>query len=166
MGASNIDFSLLPKVPFCMLFWAISAYTKEHAYGKQADVSKERVGLATAYAIHYGLNTGMVIHYLNGEYYTGKSRNADAILAVVSPYIVREDCKHIKQIIHQGCPSYLDFKETYKNKHQVLWKGNQQTFFQYPKVTAKVMNKEERNSHVLLFRHRVVLFLPYCPATP
>jgi hypothetical protein len=123
---------------------------------EQTDTSKERVDLATACAIHYGLNTGMVIRYLNGKY-TGESRNADAILAAVPPYIVREDCKHIKQIVNQGCPSYLDFEEMYKNKHQVLWKGNQQTFLQYPKVTAKA-KKEERNSHVLRFRHWVVFF--------
>jgi hypothetical protein len=126
-------------------------------YSEQTKISKERVDLATACAIHYGLNTGMVIRYLNGKY-TSKSRNADVILAAVSSYIVREDCKHIKQIIDQGCPSYLDFEERYKNKHQVLWEGNQQAFLQYSEVTAKVMNKEERNSHVLPVRHWVVFF--------
>jgi hypothetical protein len=89
---------------------------------------------------------------------TGKSRNTDAILAAVSPYIVREDCKHIKQIIDQGCSSYLDFEEMYRNKHQVLWKRNQQTFLQYPEVNAKAMKKEERNSHVLPFKDGVFFF--------
>ncbi len=94
----------------------------------------------------------MVICYIGGEY-TGESRDVDEILSVVSPCIEKEDCEHIRQIINQGCPSYLDFKGTVKNKHQVLCRGNQQTFLQYTKFTAKAMNKEEQNSHVLLFRH-------------
>jgi hypothetical protein len=48
----------------------------------------------------------------------------------------------------------------------VLQKGNQQTFVQYPEVTAKAMNKEEINSHVLPFRQWLVHFSPYCHATP
>jgi len=34
----------------------------------------------------------------------------------------------------------------------VLQKGNQLTFLQFPEVTAKAMNKEEKNSHFLAFR--------------
>ena len=37
--------------------------------------------------------------------------------------------------------SYIDFKEDFENKHKVLGKGNQQTFLQFPEVTAKAMNK-------------------------
>ncbi len=120
-------------------------------YAEQMSISSERVDLATACVIHYGLNVGMVIRYLKGEY-IGESQGADAILSEVSPHINRKDCKHIKQIIDQGCPSHLDFEEDYENKHYVLQKGNQQTFLQHPKVTAKTMNKEEKNSHVLPFK--------------
>jgi hypothetical protein len=48
----------------------------------------------------------------------------------------------------------------------VLQKGNQQTFLQFLEVTAKAMNKEEKNSHVLAFREWLAHFLPYCQATP
>ena len=105
--------------------------------------------MATACAIHYGLHTSMVIHYLKGEY-MGESRNADKILAPVSPYISKVNCVHIKQIINQGCPSHLDFEDYYDNKHTVLCKCNQKTFLEHPEVTANAMNKEERNSHVYL----------------
>ena len=37
-------------------------------YADQTKISNERVDLATACAIHYGLHTGMVIRYLKGEY--------------------------------------------------------------------------------------------------
>jgi hypothetical protein len=108
---------------------------------------------------------GIVIQYLKGEY-VGKSRDAHTILSVVLSLISDEDCEHIKQIINQGCPSHLNFEEEYKHEHQVLWKWNQQTFLEHPEVTAKAMNKEEKNSHVLPFKPWTIHFSPYCHATP
>ena len=88
-------------------------------YPDQTKILQERVDLATACAIHYGLNTGMVVQYLKGEY-VGESRDADKFLEKVSPYICEADCKHIKRIINQGCPSHIDFEEDYDNKCMVL----------------------------------------------
>ena len=68
--------------------------------------------MATACVIHYELHTNMVIRYLKGEY-IGESRDADKILAPVSPYICEVNCVHIKHIINQGCPSHLDFEKDY-----------------------------------------------------
>ena len=134
-------------------------------YADQTKISQERVDLATACAIYYGLNTGMVVRYLKGEY-VGEARDADKILEKVSPYIDEVDCEHINRIINQGCLSHIDFEEDYDNKHMVLRKGNQQTFLQFPEVTAKAMNKEVKNSHVIAFREWLVHFSPYCRATP
>ena len=134
-------------------------------YADQTKFSNERVELATACAIHYGLHTGMVIRYLKGEY-VGESRDANSIIESVSSYITKKDCNHIERIINQGCPSYLDFEEERENKHLALRKGNQHTFHQHPKVTAKTMNKEEKNSHVLPFKLWVIYFSPHCRATP
>jgi hypothetical protein len=72
-------------------------------YADQIEISQERVDLMTACAIHYGLNTGMVVRYLKGEY-VGESRDANCILEKVSPYIDVADRVHIKRIINQGCP--------------------------------------------------------------
>jgi hypothetical protein len=119
-------------------------------YANQTKISSERVDLATACAIYYGLNTGMVIQYLKGEY-VGESRDANEILKKVSPYISEVNCEHINRVINQGCPSHINFEEDYDNKHMVLQKGNQQTFLQFPEVNVKAMNKEENNSHVLAF---------------
>jgi hypothetical protein len=88
-------------------------------YAEQTSISSERVDLATACAIHYGLNVGMVIRYLKGKY-VGESQDANAIPLEVSPHISSKDYKHIKQIIDQGCPSHLNFEKDYKNKHYVL----------------------------------------------
>ncbi len=81
-----------------------------------------------------------------------ESRNVDAILEKVVPYIEPEDAEHIHQIITQGCPSQLDFDENTMNKLAVIKKGNQQTFEEHPEVVEKTMNKEENNSHVLPFK--------------
>ena len=112
-------------------------------YANQTKISQEQVDLATACAINYGLNMGMVVRYLKGKY-VGESRDADAIIKKVSVYIDDVDCKHIKQVINLGCPSHIDFEEDYNNKHKVLQKGNQQTFLQFPEVTANAMNEEKR----------------------
>ena len=118
----GIDFSNL-KLP-------------RYDYADQTKISEERVDMATACAIHYGLNIGMVVRYLKGEY-VGESRDADAIINTISPYIKEVDCGHIKRIISLGCPSHIDFREDYKNKHKVPKKGNQQTFLQVQKSGLK-----------------------------
>ena len=52
------------------------------------------------------------------------------------------------------------------NKLAVIDKGNQQTFDAHPEVVTKTMNKEEKNSHVLPFRPRVIFFSPFLCCTP
>jgi hypothetical protein len=91
-----------------------------------------------------------------------KVKTPKKILLAVSPHIGNKDSEHIQQIINHRCPSCLDFKEEYKNKHFVLQKGNQQPFLQHPEVTSKTMKKEEKNSHVLPFKGWVVYFSPHC----
>jgi hypothetical protein len=66
------------------------AKTPKVGIHQQNEYFEQRVDLATTCAIHCRLNTGMVIHYLKGEY-VGESCDADAILAVVSPYICKID---------------------------------------------------------------------------
>jgi hypothetical protein len=128
-------------------FWSLKLPRLD--YAQQSEISSERIDKTTACAIYYGLNPSMVIRFIKGEY-VGESRDADAILRAVSQHINEEDCRHIERIIDQGCPSFLDFEERYENKHAVLRRGNQATFLQYPEVTAKAVNKEEKNSHVYL----------------
>ncbi len=134
-------------------------------YAEQLSISPEQGNLISASCIHYGLHPGMLIRYLNGEY-VGKSRDAGQILREVSPYISSKDAAHIKWVITQGCPSYLDFEEEPENKLAVIRKGNQHTFLEHPEIVRKAMNKEERNSHVVPLLPWIVHFLPYTRATP
>ena len=107
----------------------------------------------------------MVAQYLKEEY-VGESRDANAIIKEVSPYISHIDCQHIKRIMTKVAHLILILRKITKNKHIVLQKRNQQTFLLHPEVTAKAMNKEEKNSHVLPFRQWLVHFSPYCHAMP
>ncbi len=134
-------------------------------YAKQLSISPEQVNLISASCIHYGLHPGMLIRYLNGKY-VGKSRDAGQILQEVSPYINSEDAAHIKRVITQGCPSYLNFEEEPENKLAVIWKGNQHTFLEHLEIAHKAMNKEERNSHIVPLLPWIVHFLPCMCATP
>ncbi len=134
-------------------------------YAVQLSISLEQVDLARACCIHYGLHPGMLVRYITGEY-VGESRDVEPILREVSPHISCEETTHIKRILMQGCPSYIDFEEESKNKLAVIWKGNQHTFLQYPEVTAKAMNKEEKNSHILPLRYSTVHFSPWLRVTP
>jgi hypothetical protein len=61
-------------------------------YANQTEISQERINLATACAIHYGLNKGMVVRYLKGKN-VGESRDTDVVIKTVSPYIENIDCK-------------------------------------------------------------------------
>ena len=63
----------------------------------------------------------MLIRYLNSEY-VGESRDVRQILREVSPDISSEDAAHIKRVITQGCPIYLDFEEEPENKLAVIRK--------------------------------------------
>ncbi len=84
-------------------------------YALQLSISPKQVDLATACCIHYGLHPGMLVRYIKGEYF-GESRDAEPILHEVSLQISCEDATHIKCILTQGCPSYIDFEEESKNK--------------------------------------------------
>ncbi len=134
-------------------------------YANQLSISPERVDLISTCCIHYGLHPGMLIRYLNGEY-VGKSRDAGRILREESPYISSKDAAHIKQVITQGCPSYLNFEEEPENKLAVIGKGNQHTFQEHPETARKAMNKEEKNSHVVPLLPWIMHFLLWMHATP
>jgi hypothetical protein len=49
---------------------------RSYNYANQTNILQERVDLATACAIHYSLNTSMVVQYLKGKY-VGEFRDVD-----------------------------------------------------------------------------------------
>ena len=71
--------------------------------------------MATALAVHTGLDPGKIVRTLNGEY-MGARRNVKQVLAAVAPVVFSEDYQHIKRILTQGCPYSLEFQEETSSK--------------------------------------------------
>ena len=134
-------------------------------YADQQSICPNRVTLATAGLIYYGLHPGMLVRYLKGEY-VGESRSYVRVLDEVSDRINSEDADHIKRILTLGCPAKFVLEEESSNKFSVIKKGNQPTFLANPEVAVKTMNKEEQYSHLIALRSWVVYFSPYLRCTP
>ena len=124
--------------------------------------SQERVKMATASLIRHSMNPGMMIRELSGEY-TGKTRELDPIL---EKYINPEDLRHMKRILTQGCPFEIDYKEDTARKMELLSRGNQNSFKDFPEIVHLTLNKEERFSHVLPLEDWSPHFLASMRLTP
>ncbi len=92
-------------------------------YAEQTEISGKRVDQATACAIHYGLNPGMVIRFLMGEY-VGEIRYSAAILAEVSLYINKEDSEHINALSTKDARPIFISRKNMKTSILLFGKGN------------------------------------------
>ena len=117
-------------------------------YNKQKQVSMDRVDMATALALQCGLDPGKIVRTLGGEY-TGEWRNVEATLEAVKSVVSISDYYHIKRILTSGCPFELQFEEPSASKFDTIRKGNQKSFNQNPDQVEKIINKEDRNNHIL-----------------
>ena len=84
-------------------------------YADQQSICPNRVTLATAGLIHYGLHPGMLVRYLKGEY-VGETRSYVRVLNEVSDRINSEDADHIKRILTLGCLAKFVLEEESSNK--------------------------------------------------
>jgi hypothetical protein len=130
-------------------------------YANQEAIQMSQIDMVTAAMINYSLPPGMTIRYIKGEY-VGKNRNVKQIIEDISPHIDEVNADHAKCILTQGCPSRINFEETFKIKVAIIEKGNQATFKMYPKIVSKTMNKEDDHSHLLQVKLWVLRFSPYC----
>jgi hypothetical protein len=146
----NLDFSQLqePRI----------------GYAEETAIQQSCVDMVTACAIHYSLHPGMIIRYAKGEY-IGENRDMTQILRNVSPHVDKTNAVHIKRILIQGCPVRISFEETTTMKASIIMKGNQATFQMYLEIVTKTMNKEDRQSHLLLMKLWVLHFSPHCRHT-
>ena len=67
----------------------------------------------------------------------------------VESVVTPEDYDHINRILTHGCPAMLRFDKQSDSKLRAMERGNQGTFNQNPKMLDKIINKEDRYSHVL-----------------
>jgi hypothetical protein len=86
-------------------------------YANQTKILQERVNLCTTCEIHYGLNTGMVIRYLKGEY-VGDSWSSKRFLDKVSPYIDKLEPKKTRNPKNSQTLFFLDNRRRWLNHYR------------------------------------------------
>ncbi|KAL7525720.1 hypothetical protein ACHAXR_001127, partial [Thalassiosira sp. AJA248-18] len=134
-------------------------------YAEQTHIKKERVRLMEACAVHYDLDSGLVLRSVGGEY-SAEWRDVPAILAAVDGHASQEDKDDIERILTKGCPSKLNWEETASNKKIFVRGGNNSSIRENWEAEAKTLNKEERNHHIMPFPRWMCRASQYAHATP
>jgi hypothetical protein len=60
-----------------------------------------------------------------------------------------DDYAHMKRILLDGCPAQLDFKDPLSNKIKMIECKNSKSFNNNTTLVLKIMNKEDRYSHLI-----------------
>jgi hypothetical protein len=165
LATTNKDFSvMIPNVTRWLKIDFTSLREPRYDYENQLEVSHHRVEMASAAMVHFGLDPGIFVRWLGGEY-TGHRREVGKILATVKPHILPDDYDQLVRILTQGCPSRLQFDEDLSNKLIMINRGNSKSFIDNPQLVLKTMNKEDRYSHVVPLHEDIVKFSPFCRHT-
>jgi hypothetical protein len=110
--------------------------------------------------IHFGLDPGKFVRFLSGEY-TDQYRDVRCTLDAIRDHVTSDDYGHIKQILLDGCPAQLTFKEPSSNKLEFISCGNLKSFVENPQLVQKTMNKEDRYSHLVPMDPLLCKLSPY-----
>lgn len=129
-------------------------------YEQQLSIDPNRVEMMSAAMVSFGMDPGKLVRFLDGEY-TGSRRQVKRTINAVREHVTKEDLKHIKRILLQGCPAKLTFTETAAEKRVMIDRGNQKNFIDNPEIVAKTLNKEERYSHLIAMHEIICLLSPY-----
>ena len=116
--------------------------------------------MASAAMIHFGLDTGKVVCFLLGKY-TGQYQDARRTLDAIRDHITWDNYGHIKRILLNGWPAQLTFKEPSSNKLEFISHGNSKSFVEDPQLVQKIMNKEDRYSHLVPMYPLLCKLSPY-----
>ena len=116
--------------------------------------------MASAAMIHFGLDPGKFVLFLSGEY-TGQYWDVYCTLDAIQDHVTSDNYSYIKQILLNGCPAQLTFKEPLSNKLEFISHGNLKSFVENPQLVQKTMNKEDRYSHLVLMDPLLCNLSPY-----
>lgn len=117
-------------------------------YESHTTVSKGRVRLFAACAIYYGLDFGLVVRYLDGEF-TAAHRDVSAILKCAEPFVQPGTLSNMSRILTHGSPAHLNWFEPHTNKHAFVRRGNHPAVRQHQQIVDKTLAKEVRYSHLI-----------------
>ncbi len=131
------DFAnIVPKV----LHWLQVDFTPLQdphlGYEQQDHIDSYCVEMASAAMIHFGLDPGKFVRILSGKY-TGQYWDIPCTLDAIQDHVTSEDYGHIKQILLDGCPAQLTFKEPLSNKLELISHGDSKSFVENPQLVQK-----------------------------
>jgi len=114
------DFaSLVPKITRWLTVDFSSLCEPWYNYEQQERIDPQRVEMASAAMVHFGLNPGKFVRWMGGEY-TGYHRDVKKTLIAVHPHVTDEDYDHIERILLDGCPAELKFIEPLSNMLKMI----------------------------------------------
>ncbi len=152
--------NIVPKV----LHWLLVDFTPLQdprlGYEQQDNINPYRMEMASAAMIHFGSDPGKFVRFLSGEY-TGQCCNVCRTLDAIRDHVTSDNYDHIKQILLDGCPAQLTFKEPSSNKVEIISHGNLKSFVENPQLVQKTMNKEDRYSHLVPMDPLLCKLSPY-----
>ncbi len=133
----NKDFAnIVPKV----LHWLQVNFTPLQdpclGYKQQDHIDPYHLEMASTAMIHFGLDPGKFVHFLLGKY-TGQYWDVHCILDAIQDHVTSDDYGHIKQILLDGCPAQLTFKEPSSNNLEFISRGNSKSFDENPQLVQK-----------------------------
>ena len=149
--------AMISQVPRLMSVDFSSLLQPDLVYASRLTIDKSRVRLLAACAVHYGLDFGLVVRYLAGEY-TAAHRDVPSILAAVRDHVPPHVLQHMGRILTTGCPSRLNWFETASNKAAFLRRGNHPAVRQHASVVDSTLVKEVRNCHLIPFPRWMCVF--------
>jgi hypothetical protein len=157
----NKDFAnIVPKV----LRWLQVNFTPLQdprlGYEHQDHINPYRVEMASAAMIHFGLDLGKFVCFLLGKH-TSQYCNVRCTLDAIRDHITSDNYHHIKQLLLDGCPTQLTFKELSSNKLEFISCGNLKSFVKNPQLVQKRMNNKDRYGHLVLMDPLLCKLSPY-----
>jgi hypothetical protein len=116
--------------------------------------------MASVAMIHFSLDPGEFVRFLLGEY-TGQYWDVRRTLDAIQDHVTSDDYGHIKQILLDGCPTQLTFKEPLSNKLEFISCSNSKSFVKNPQLIQKMMNKKDCYSHLVPMDPLLCKLSPY-----
>jgi hypothetical protein len=93
--------------------------------------------------------------------YTGQYWDVCCTLDTIQDHITSDDDNHIKQILPDGCPTQLTFKEPSSNKLEFISCGNSKRFVENLQLVQKTMHKEDYYSRLVPMDPLLCKLSPY-----
>jgi hypothetical protein len=110
------DFAnIVPKVLHWLQVDSTPLQDPSLGYEQQDHIDPYRKEMASSAMIHFGLDPGKFVRFLSGKY-IGQYWDVHRTLDAIQDHVTSDNYGHIKQILPDGCPTQLTFKEPSSNK--------------------------------------------------